>query len=59
MRSSRTFLFWLAANKKTFAGLMAKVALSHALLFGRLVAGVALGAGEGVNILIVEVALIA
>ena len=50
----------LAVKQKTFADLMAKVALSHALFNARLlVAGVALGAGEGVNILIVEVALIA
>jgi len=50
----------LAVKQKTFAGLMAKVALFHALFNARLlVTGVALGAGEGVNILIVEVALIA
>ena len=49
----------MTENKQTFAGLMTKVALAHVLFIGRLVAGVALGAGEGVNILIVEVALIA
>ena len=38
---------------------MAKVALIHAPLICWLVAGMALGAGEGVNILIVVVALLA